>query len=901
MKDSYAKTVLYCRNWKKRTFYVTYTIIMLFLLPFVFHSFYSDGKSFIWLVDSTREHVVNLRYLGLYLRFIIRSLVEGNGLQIPLWDFSIGLGTDVLRTLSHYYLEPLNFLSVFVPSAYVEYLYTALIILRFYLLGIACSLFLFHFSKPNLYSLIGTLLYAFNGYTFFAGVRHPHYLSALIYLPLLLSGMENLFQGKSGRQLILFTFLSAWSSYYFLYMNAIAMAIYFVVRVRCCYSYYQWKNVLVTMGKMAYFFLLGCGMSSLIFLPSVMAFLTSVRSGMPTIGSDTLFSYPDNWFAKLYVYFITPSKAPGFWVHHGYMAIAYLSLILLFFQKKHFWLKVMFILLACILSIPLGGFIFTGFSTTNNRWSYICALFVSLVVTLMLPRMFSLDRHRLLTLFISVIIFGITILSTKSVRNLYSMAAWALLCLTFIVILMSGYWDRHTQGILWFRVGIFFCICANIIVFAQFTFSSSLGNYTSQFVKRGQLNKYMKASNDLTIHNQLNENIFMRVEKSLYDSPRLNGSMWWNYCGNTLVNGVVDQTVGNYFMEMENPALIQSGLYHGTDGRAISGLLQNVKYYVTSMGEDINPPYGYQLKKGYKRGENTDLIFENTNFLPFGYSYSNYMTHNEFEQLNTAQKEECMLQTVILDQEPEIPINKTAPNLQSMMLARNVVTSPGVKWNNGILDVTSDNASIILSFNSPPDSETYIRLNGLNLQDYSGNMWIKTESDGHVKAINVGSDRWTYTTFQRNFMINLGYSEDNRSTCAITFPNKGKFLLDDIEVYSIPCSEIPRYASRLREEPMKNVTLSTNRITGTVDFTENKILCLSAVFSDGWSLKIDGIPQNIQKANLMYTGIPMEKGHHEIELNYRTPYLNLGGIISFVSWVFFFLYIGAGKRCKNEA
>lgn len=137
MKESYIKTVQCCSNWRKRTFYITYTIIMLFMLPLVFRSFYDDGKSFIWIVDGPREHIVNLRYLGLYLRSIIRSLIEGNGLQIPLWDFSIGLGTDVLRTLSHYYLEPLNFLSVFVPSAYVEYLYAALIILRFYLLGAA--------------------------------------------------------------------------------------------------------------------------------------------------------------------------------------------------------------------------------------------------------------------------------------------------------------------------------------------------------------------------------------------------------------------------------------------------------------------------------------------------------------------------------------------------------------------------------------------------------------------------------------------------------------------------------------------------------------------------------------------------------------------------------------------
>lgn len=138
-------------------------------------------------------------------------------------------------------------------------------------------------------------------------------------------------------------------------MNAIAMTVYFIVRIRCYQSIQQWKNILILIGRMTLFFLLGCEMSSLVFLPSVMAFLTSVRSGMPTIGSNTLFSYPDSWFAKLYVYFITPSKAPGFWVHHGYMAITYLALVLLFFQKKHSWLKAMFIIRAKFWPSILNG------------------------------------------------------------------------------------------------------------------------------------------------------------------------------------------------------------------------------------------------------------------------------------------------------------------------------------------------------------------------------------------------------------------------------------------------------------------------------------------------------------------------------------------------------------------
>ena len=55
-------------EWDTKKYFITYTIIFFFLIPFVFLSFINNSKGFCWLTDAAPEHIVNLRYVGIYLR-----------------------------------------------------------------------------------------------------------------------------------------------------------------------------------------------------------------------------------------------------------------------------------------------------------------------------------------------------------------------------------------------------------------------------------------------------------------------------------------------------------------------------------------------------------------------------------------------------------------------------------------------------------------------------------------------------------------------------------------------------------------------------------------------------------------------------------------------------------------
>ena len=129
----------------------------------------------------------------------------------------------------------------------------------------------------------------------------------------------------------------------------------------------------------------------------------------------------------------------------------------------------------------------------------------------------------------------------------------------------------------------------------------------------------------------------------------------------------------------------------------------------------------------------------------------------------------------------------------------------------------------------------------------------------------------------------ITYSEKERTTCTITFPKAGKFKLEDIEIFALSMDKYPEQIENLREEPLENIKMDINQITGTVNLSKNKILCLSIPYSKGWSAKVDGEPVEILRGNYMFMAIPLEAGYHEIEFNYFTPGLRMGFVCTGVS------------------
>ncbi|WP_171020695.1 YfhO family protein, partial [Anaerofustis stercorihominis] len=355
--------------WYKK-WYIIYSILFTVISLFVFFTFIYQGKSFVWENDGYVQHYSSAMFFGNYVRDIIKNLIFNHELIIPMWDLTIGTGLDIFTTLNYYaFGDPLSIFYIFTPEKYTAYMYSFLVILRLYLSGLFFILFCFNFKQKKIPSILGALGYVFCGYALFASIRHPFFVNPMIYLPLILLGIEHVLKGKRPYLFILMIVISAISNFYFLYMLTIAAVLYAFVRVLYLYKDRGlfWKNFWYYLLKFVIYYIIAILLSSILFSPILIAFFNSSRA------SGQLSSLNIFYDITYYINFIQNMfnvNVVGSWTYIGFNILTVLCLLLIFKDKskKGLYLRNILIILLVALMFPLFGYIMNGFSYVSNRW-----------------------------------------------------------------------------------------------------------------------------------------------------------------------------------------------------------------------------------------------------------------------------------------------------------------------------------------------------------------------------------------------------------------------------------------------------------------------------------------------------------------------------------------------------
>ena len=81
-------------------------------------------------------------------------------------------------------------------------------------------------------------------------------------------------------------------------------------------------------------------------------------------------------------------------------------------------------------------------------------------------------------------------------------------------------------------------------------------------------------------------------------------------------------------------------------------------------------------------------------------------------------------------------------------------------------------------------------------------------------------------------------------------------------------------------ESVKVSEYAPERIVLAADVASPAVLVLADAFYPGWQATVDGVPTPILRANLMFRGLALEPGKHEIAFTYRPTAWRLGVVIS---------------------
>lgn len=858
-----------------------------------FWPFISNGKSFVWNPDAINLHYPALMVYGRYLRQLLAGLFQGN-LAFSQFDFSIGYGLDRLAYVLPNYTEPVNLLSVFVPEQYTEYLYNALVIIRLYLVGLAFLAYCFFTKRDTYASCLGALLYTFCNYTIFAGPRAPYFLGAMICLPLLLIGIEEILCKQTiSLKLCAAVCLSALSSFYFLWMNTLFCVIYFLLRFsekeeKSCRAFF--KGVFTALLSA----LLGLACSAVFLLPNVLLYLGSDRTKTALLSPNIWPFYSPIYLKRVLAYIATPWLSPGNWSHISVLGIGVLGVFALLSRIRGYkGLKLGYLLAMCALMIPACALFMDAFTTVRNRWAYQIVLVVAIIVTVTWGKIASFTKRDFLILFLCVFVYIAYISAVATTQNIYSFIGIILLLLTLSVIYIAaeiGFTSVRSRAL------VVLLVLINIGIMGYVSYSPRYANYIDQFYNSGYPYNSAKKESPYGALLAVEDHGFYRADADSLSRKYIGSPMVLGVNGTSIFNNVMDKNMFRYMDAVSNGDVPYSSWLYGLDNRAFLMTSNNVKYWISKKG--ASAPYGFEPFYS----SNGRVVYRNNYFLPLGYTYTEAVPEAELLKLSPVEKQEVLMQAVALE-----GIGHTAKtvNAGQHKLKYRVVKSDGLTQKKGAYVVQKKNATLTLQFDQRKNAEHYILFHGFNIDqktDIAWNLKITSQQSGKTFSSPIGTP-YTFWKFIRDPMVNLGYTkEGGEATYTITFPSKGTFTLESLEVYAQSMENYASYVEKLSENTLENLEIDLNQVRGTLSLDRDKYLYFSIPYSRGWTATVDGEKTDILRANIAFMAIPVGPGKHDIVLTYHTPGLAAGAALSALSLaIVLALKIRRKKQSKPNA
>ena len=806
--------------------------------------------------------------------------------------------------------------------------------------------------------LCGALCYVFSGTVLYLGMLHPFFVTPMIYLPFLLLGVEKVLRERKPRIFLVTVWLAALSNFYFFYMLALMTAVYALVRViartrgeqairnagagtagagqthrRNCASRIPEaiRRLLQLLGYAA----VGTMAAGAVLIPILVQFQSDPRNatsyGLPLF-------YEKEYYSELLKNAVTFINHPLYDTELCLSVVCIAAVITLFFLRGHGQLKLAVIGAAVMLCLPAAGYVMNGGSYVINRWTFAVEFLFAFVLTV--------------------------VWSDGQVRfrgkNIGRGLAFSLVLVTIALNIVIGYvcipaGENGGSGQNGFpsefadeQTAEEYMTAANrnesaaVTQYAEETEAPAFYRYTGRDLT------YNAGTQTQTSSTQFCWSLANGSVVDFFKALGVNEEQNFSY------TGLDDRTALEALAGVKYYTIAYDNDYEK----------QFVPYGFADCGtvEAWNSAESLQEKSGAVYGDDswepvvpTYHLYQNTFALPIGYTYTGFVSRSAFDAMDLTERQEALLQGVVLEDEERMNagnedrqetgngeglqarvsgLEQVQPEFSEEKRTYTVETGDGVSYaadtSAPCFRVTKEGAKVTLRFEAAEEAETYLVLRDLDAgpldgkdgeSDSAGNLSnLESEYPISVKALREGTPLTDkrlnfkteinqYYSGLKDFAMNMGYRDKGADTFEIVFQKPGIYSMSELAVVVQPTEEMMRHAVDRLVCTMTNVDLHRNpvsfassEITGTVNAEQDRYLVFSIPYSKGWTVYDNGKKAKLQKANLMYLGMPIEAGSHEIRLVYCTPggtagiFVSLAGVILMI---FLCRRSSRGQRARN--
>lgn len=901
-------------------YFCIYTLVFIFIAFVALFPFLQEGKCLIWKIDGMPQYLLWLKYTGQYLRDLISQIFHGN-FQLPMYDFSIGMGGDVR---SFFKPEPVSLLGIFLINDNFSWEYYSLLtIFRIYLIGLSFSCYGFYMKQNRGNILAGSLIYTFSSFTFYQIERHPQFYVGIVMLPLLCIGLEQIMKKKKMLFYTLMVAISLMASYYFLFMNTILMGIYVLFRIGDIYDTHKIRNFFNVLWRIIVSYLFGCGMAAVFFAPSIAGFFLSARTstGTKAAAVGSFVSYGTQRIIKLFLSLIAPVRDAGSLTTISVSVLIIPALILLFTRKfkQKIALKSGVILGIFLLMVPFFGYVFSGFSTVNNRWSFGFIFILAIVL------MTEFDRLSEMTWLQYIILIGITALygicwRVKYPNNPAYKCAFLLLAVSVILFGIFRICPKIPVKLRQSCITLFLAV--TLAANGLFINSASHGNLVDQFQNRHTANQYFSTCRYQYL-TDIPDDSFYRTDTNMMYNNYNNTSVALGYNGISLYNSTIGSNTIRYFVESESTGISALNRTLFLDNRTGQEALACVKYFITTEDNSSSVPFGYTLDKELSDRSDEYDIYVNEYPLSIGYTYDSVTSRSSYDEMSALEKQQQQMKSAVLSDEDMDDFSELSTG-----------TYNGSDISEGTIEITKVDKGITQKGNtykvknkmqietteldgkevekdvspkihfrttSKKGCEVYLRFKDLTCSRATRTD-VNVYTDDLSKRAIVRSGKDTYGLGVDDYLINLGYYDSEETIDGeISFAIKGDYTFGDMEVYYVSMDSYTDDIASLNQDSLENVQQSTNTVTGTVNASKEQLMTFSIPYHIGWKAYVDGEETKVYNVNTLYMGIKVTPGNHTITLKYASPGIGVGALISAACTLLFLILVIRAWRKKKKA
>jgi hypothetical protein len=694
-------------NYYLEVFLIAVIIALSFLLPYMI----IDKGPFLFFGDYCVQQVP-------FYTLVHDAIRSGN----IFWNWNTDLGANFIGSYSFYNLgSPFFWLTLPLPNWMVPYTLGPLLALKMGVAAVTAYAFIARFTKKKELAVLGGLLYAFSSFSIY-DIFFNHFHEPMAFFPLLLIGLEEYMVNDRKGIFAVTVLLCAFVNYFFFIGECVFLIIYFILRL----SSQEWKLTFSKFLLLAFESLLGVGLACILFFPAMAQVLTNPRTNQYLQGWDLLrYDWNQRLLDIIHSVFFPqdlPSR-PNFFPDSGanWASVAawlpmfsMIGVIAFMKAKSGHWLKRIIAVCFVMALIPGLNSVFVFFNSAYyGRWFYMPVLMMCLATVLALddPEIdltHGIKWTTFITLAFAIPIGLIPKDSTKlmsSINNIFIVSDKEKGIFDKLTTALQQFGLENDPGRFWIFVGIVVIglLVTNVLYKKHKNDTRQLAN---------------AATIALTIIICIYGNIFIATGKQFnydvpwYESVALNGAskltlpkpynyridvlngmdnlpMFWKVPTIQAFQSIVPTSIMKFYLAIGVPRDV--GSRPDTTVPGIRPLL-SVKYLfdcrdATQQGSIDMPGYvpdGVQL--GIK-------VWRNTNYIPMGFTYSGYITQEQFS--SSSQKDRILLKGLLLNDDQIKTYSKYLPQvgnsfseniddstLENLCIQRNKYTCSSFKIDN---------------------------------------------------------------------------------------------------------------------------------------------------------------------------------------------------------------------------